>query len=410
MNGFFTYILQGFGTSKKVSDWSLVRQDAADHSEDIECRPFELAIMLDNGHKAVCDDRNVNLYSHSILSIAPEGRDSEMLLYPSEEQLNLPSLLVQQSNITGLEYNVVSQESERSLQFRSVVNYPPESSRILLLGLVARKAYRLVKQNVIRFIQQVFTVNNLVVEMRLLSDDEVGVDNVDSVQSGKVIIAFVKDVERIRLIRNVIHRIHIVDFSLRDMNVGRNLGHNIKQCVDFDASLRFSEECPLEQTQAEIYGGGVKRIELSMQDELPVQPLALCKIDHIVGELLEYPVIPIGVGVSHIAELDVSAAKSEMVTLILNGVDDADHLSEAVTAGKLAVHHHKKLIPACERLHILVSTILLDDSIKCSLRQKLNELTEKVLSSVHIVQDYIRTTNFGNQFKSTRAILAYNKL
>ena len=85
MNGFFTYILQGFGTSKKVSDWSLVRQDAADHSEDIECRPFELAIMLDNGHKAVCDDRNVNLYSHSILSIAPEGRDSEMLLYPSEE-------------------------------------------------------------------------------------------------------------------------------------------------------------------------------------------------------------------------------------------------------------------------------------------------------------------------------------
>jgi hypothetical protein len=34
-------------------------------------------------------------------------------------------------------------------------------------------------------------------------------------------------------------------------------------------------------------------------------------------------------------------------------------------------------------------------------------LTEKILSAVHIVQDYIRTTNFGNQFKSTRAILAY---
>ncbi len=223
--------------------------------------------MLDNGHKAVCDDRNVNLYSHSILSIAPEGRDSEMLLYPSEEQLNLPSLLVQQSNITGLGYNVVSQESERSLQFRSVVNYPP-GVRILLLGLVARKAYRLVKQNVIRFIQQVFTVNNLVVEMRLLSDDEVGVDNVDSVQSGKVIIAFVKDVERIRLIRNVIHRIHIVDFSLRDMNVGRNLGHNIKQCVDFDTLLRFSERYPWNKLRQRSMVGRVKRIELSMQDEL----------------------------------------------------------------------------------------------------------------------------------------------
>lgn len=81
----------------------------------------------------------------------------------------------------------------------------------------------------------------------------------------------------------------------------------------------FSEECPLEQTQAEVYGGGVKCIELSMQDKLPVQPLALSKIDHVVGELFKYPVVPVGIRVGNIAELDVSAAKSEMITLILDG-------------------------------------------------------------------------------------------
>ena len=101
-----------------------------------------------------------------------------MLLYPSEEQFNMPSLFVKQGDITDLEYKVVCQERERSLQFRSIVNYPPESTGILLLGLIARESYRLIKQNVIRVVQQVFSVHDFVVEMRLLSDDEVGVDDV----------------------------------------------------------------------------------------------------------------------------------------------------------------------------------------------------------------------------------------
>lgn len=220
MNRLITYIRQFFGVIEKVSDWSLVRQHSAHNSQDIEGRPIKFAVVLDNGYQAVRDNRNVDLYPDSILSVAPEGRHSKMLLYPSEEQFNLPSLLVKQGDITGLEYNIVCQERERSLQFRSIVNYPPESIRILLLGLIARKAYRLVRQNIIRIVQQVFTLNDLIVEMRFLSDDKVGVDNVDSVQPGKVIITFAKDVERIRLIRNVIHRIHIMDFSFRDMNVG----------------------------------------------------------------------------------------------------------------------------------------------------------------------------------------------
>lgn len=199
--------------------------------------------MLDNGYQAVCDNRNIDLYPNSVLGVSPEGCHSEMLLYPSEEQLNLPSLLVQQSYITSLEHKVVCQERERSLQFKSIP--------------------------------------------------------------------------------------------------------------------LFSEECPLEQTQAEVYGGGVKRIELSMQDKLPVQSLALSKIDHVVGELFKYPVVPVGIRVGNIAELDVS-------------------------------------------------TVLLDDSIEDSLRQKLNELTEKIFSAIHAGLCCFQEANLRNQFKSTRAIFAYN--
>lgn len=79
-----------------------------------------------------------------------------MLLYPSEEQFNLPSLFVKQGIITGLEYKVVGQERESSLLFRSIVDYPPESTGILLLALIVREAYRLIKQNVIRVVPDGF--------------------------------------------------------------------------------------------------------------------------------------------------------------------------------------------------------------------------------------------------------------
>ena len=90
-----------------------------------------------------------------------------------------------------------------------------------------------------------------------------------------------------------------------------------------------------------------------------VQPLALSKIDHVVGELFKYPVVPGGIRVSNIAELDVS-------------------------------------------------TVLLDDSIEDSLRQKLNELTEKIFSAIHAGLCCFQDANLRNQFKSTRDIFAYN--
>lgn len=408
MSGLFTYLFQSFGTREQVPDRGLVCQYPTHHAQYVERRPAQLAVVFDNGDKTVCDDCNINLYSHGILSSTPKREHFEMLFYPPEEQFHLPTLLVQQGDILCLEREVVRQERERSPKVRSIVNYPPQFSGILLLGLIASKAYRLVKENIILAIQQILSVNHLVVEPGLLSNDKVGADKVDLVQPVKVVIPLVKDVERKRLIRNVIHRLHIMDFGLRNVNVGWYLGHNVKQRVNLDSALGLSEVSPLEQAQAEVNRGGVEGIETSMQLEFPVKPLALRKIDHVVGELLEDPVIPVGIGVSDIAQFDVATPETEMVTLILDGINEAHDFPKTVTAGKLAVHHHKELVPAREGLHILVAIVLLYDSIKDSLGQKLNELTEHIFSAIHACLGLIPAAKFGNQFKSTRAIFACN--
>ncbi len=194
--GIFHTIIHGFGFDEKIPYHGLVRQEPADNSEHIEGASIELAVMLNDGNEIVCDDRNIYLYSDSILCRSPKGSDSEMLLYPPEEKFNLPSLLVQHRDILYPDIEVVSQVGERSFQIRSIVDYSPQHGWILFLGLIARKFYRLVKKYVVLAVQKLFSIYNFVLEMSLLPNDEVRFNDIYRIQPLKVIIPFVKDIER----------------------------------------------------------------------------------------------------------------------------------------------------------------------------------------------------------------------
>ncbi len=181
MSGLFTYIINSLGDQEKISDVCFVCQYSANDTKHIKCCPAQLAVIFDDSHKTVCDNGNINLDPHSVLRIAPEGCGPEMLLYPPKKQLHLPALLVQHSDIFRLDADVVGQERERSFKVGSIVNNPSQHAGILLLCLVARKTYRLVKQDVISFIQKLFIINNFILEVRLLLNDKVGTDRVDCI-------------------------------------------------------------------------------------------------------------------------------------------------------------------------------------------------------------------------------------
>ena len=68
--------------------------------------------MLHNGNEAVGTDGRVNLYSDSVLGSAPESLNLEVLLEPLEEQLYLPTVLVEVSNLQSSQFHCVSQEHE----------------------------------------------------------------------------------------------------------------------------------------------------------------------------------------------------------------------------------------------------------------------------------------------------------
>ena len=402
LNSLIIRILDSFGAFEKLSDGSLVGQDSAQYSEDIERCSSKLTVVFDNSHEAVCDDCNIYLYSHSVLAGSPKGEHTKMLFYPPEEQFHLPSLLVEHCNVLSVDCKVIRKECERPLQFRSIVNYPPQLRWVLGLCQLTSQSYSLVKQHIVIPIQQFISIYNFVLEMIFRSDDKHGANALDSIQSGKVIIAFVKDIERIRLVRYLIHCIHIMKFRFSNMNVRRNLSDHIKQGVHLDSTLGFAEACPFEQTHAEIYRRRIERVELAIENERPCDSLALGKVDHVVGKLLKNTIISVGISIRQIAQLYVSVTETEMVALTLDGVNDCRNFSEAVTARKLSEHHDKELIPTGEMLHPLITFVSFYNAIKDSFRKKTNELTEYVFACIHTYLVLVQSAKLQNQFKSTR--------
>ena len=69
--------------------------DMPQDSQHLISASIQLHIMLRNGNETVGTDGSTDLYSDSILSCTPEVLDVEVLLELLEEQLYLPTVLVE---------------------------------------------------------------------------------------------------------------------------------------------------------------------------------------------------------------------------------------------------------------------------------------------------------------------------
>ncbi len=82
---------------------------------------------------------------------------------------------------------------------------------------------------------------------------------------------------------------------------------------------------------------------------------------------------------------------------------DGFQISQTFTFGQLCVHHYAKLIPTGEGFDVLVSIVLLDDSVKYILRHIAEELTEDVTALVHFADILLLDQNLSMKlnFKTT---------
>ena len=369
---------------EQFSDRRSIDKRTTQDAEYIEHAPVETVVMFGDSNKTVSGYGTINLYSDSVFRVAPKGFDVQMLLDPFEKQLHLPTLFVKHCNVFCADIKRIGNINKRAVEFLGVVHDSAKSARIFLFGLISSKFDTLIADNTVNTFDKVFSVNDLILKPAFLTDDKVRVNDVDFIQSDQIKVASVEDVICIGFVRDIIHRLSIVNVGISDIDVCRNLSNDIKKRMGLDPAFCGAELCPPEKAETEVNCCGIKSIKLPVKVKWCINPFILRNLNEFPSKLLKYAVIPVRVCLGKVRQLYLLFAKSKMIGLSGMSGYYTDEFSESFAAVQLAEHHDKQLVPAGKVLDILVSVILFDYPIKGFLWQKLDELCKYIRSGVHI--------------------------
>ena len=340
--------------------------------------------MFGDSNKAVSAYGAVDLYPDSIFRVAPKGFDIQMLLDPFEKQLNLPALFIKHCNIFCADIKRIGDVCKRAFELLGIIHNSAKFPGVFLLGLIAGKFNDLVTDDTVIVFNKRLSVKDFVLKSASLTDNEIRVNDVDFVQSAKVKVAPVKDVVSIGLIRDLIHRLGVMNVGVGDMNIGRNLGNHIEERMSFDSAFSTAELCPPEKVEAEINRCRVKRIKLSVEFKRCINSFILRYVNEFLSKLFKYVVIPVRIGFGKVRQFNLFFPESQMVSF--SGVCShyTDEFSKSITTVQLTKHHDKQLIPTGKVFDVLVSFIIFDDPIKSFLRKQFDKLCKYISSSIHI--------------------------
>lgn len=318
-------IIERFCCFEELSNRSFIEKRHAEYPEHIKSAAIEVKVMFNNCDKAICRNSRVYLDSDCIFGYSSKRFYVQVLLNPFEEQLYLPSVFIKQGNMLSLGCKAISKVRKSSLVFCRVVNNTSKKARIFLYRLLSCKPYSLIIKDIVRFFKQIFSVYDFILKLSPLSYYKVRTNKIDGKESCKVKITSAKDIVCIRFVRDLVHRIHIMNSRFRNIKECRDLSNNIIECMDFNPTLSLGK-----------IATGYYRL-----------------------------------------------AKSKMIGLRCVCSNNADKFSEAFTTGELAKNHNQQLIPAAERFNVFISLISHYNSLKCFLGKKFYELSKNIFSAVH---------------------------
>ncbi len=398
--------------SQQVLDMLLYKQGAAEDSHDLVDISFKFHFMFDYCDDAVSAYGRIDLYSDGSLGVAPECSDPKMLFDPFEEKLHLPSVLVKEHNLFGRQEEIICVKDKASLQVGDIRNNTSYPGRIIGSIAFAGKADSIVLENV-SILWHIQTVLNYELRPGFLSYDKEGFKFLNLMKSHQIPVSTVEYISCQRFIINDIHCIDIMNRGIRDVYHDRNLCHYIKLGMHFDAGLRASELCPVINTHAKIDRGGIKRVELAADTELPVYTGILSKRYHVVRKLLEHMPVTVCIASGENIAVYRFFPKTEMKGLLAMCRSDIRKFTETSASEQLSEHEDEQLspirqLPSEGSVLYLIIDATLHDSFKFAFWQKVSNLAENVSSCIHEKSGnrILRLRPQYNHLKSATAFLA----
>jgi len=368
---------------KKFPQVVLDQQGASKYTHDFEDGSVQFEVVLDDRNKTVCDDCDVNLYAYSILRLAPEPLDTEMLFDPFEKKLHLPAITVKKCDVLGRKVEVICVVDERAPEIIGIVNDSSEFRRIVVEITFAGETDSLVKEYAVFPIKKFLTRKHLILRPPLFPYNKECVAQMNGEQSCQIEVSSVKHVTSQWFVRDDIHEFGIMYLGVGDSIEDRDFCDDVDLRMDSDAGLCASEVCPKKKRHAEINGGGVNRIEPAMQFKLFGDTSFLCKRHHEGSVFLKDTWIAEHVRFGEHVPVGGSFAETKMIGAFSMCSGYVGEFPEGSASQQLPEHEREQMVPMGERPFLGFVGILQHNSSELPLRQKTHDLSENILSYVH---------------------------
>ena len=344
----------------------------------------QMQTFLSNCDQHVSADRDPDLRFDRVLVGAIKRLDAQVLLYPFEEQLDLPALAVQVCNQLGFEGEVVGQKRD-PLARLVLDHHASQRGGIVLAGIKEGQHTCLIAHDVRAGSVHGVGVTPLELGIGLGTGDEEGVGLMNDKQSLEIQVPAIEQVIGARLDIQQVQGVDLVGLAVADVNESGDGAAQVQQGVQFDSRLVRAKRCPRIHRQAQVYRRGIEGVDGCIQVDRH-RLFGIQRARHGDQVLRKVGVdLPrarcIGVG-QGVARNGLAAQAHVIQPLGLGTQIDLD-VAQRLSVGQLSKGHGQELVHAGEILKLVIATVSRHASTKSAQGQKRHELRENKLALVH---------------------------
>ena len=301
---------------------------------------------------------------------------------------------------------VVGQKNQRLAGLGIPIADAPERGGKIAPGVEADRHHGLIEAHAGGFIHGP-GVTAGAAEVFLGARNEAVRTQVQAMQSGKIQIAAIHDVERTGLPAELVEAVHVVNAGwCEDHHCGK-VALECQQRVQFDGGLVPSERGPRKQRQTQVNGGGVQRVGGGLKFDAPriagIEDGGL--LDEDLSEVGEEAPVAFFVGVGQRAAGD-GLAKAAVIETRTERRQTGFNVAETFAPGQLGESQDEEMFVRGEFTDAAVAVITRDTLVELVFGKMLQELGEDRATLIHRVENRWRAGTHprkpGDEMKSKK--------